>query len=166
MGFLTSPRYSIAIFCLVLVLVASVAGAALKNITIVVPDGSSDHGDPNLLCTPSSWTDVLTFYLGNYVAHAATVISLPGESTISTIKVSLSALLFPTSGLLRGMLAISTFAMFAKTDLQKAARSRALCMVIRSQSWKPHAGDIASDAILASPTIKPPGEQATGGNGN
>lgn len=163
MSFFASPGYSVALLCLVLI--TSVAAAVLKNITIVVPDGSSDHGDPNLLCTPSNWTDVIIFYLGNYIAHAATVISLPGESTISTVKVGLSALLFPTSGLIRGMSAISTFATLAKTDLQKAARSRALCMVVRSLDWKPHAGDIASDAIITSPTIKPPGENATDRNG-
>jgi hypothetical protein len=93
MGFLPSLGYSVAIFGLVLV--ASVGVAAIKNITITVPDGSSNHGDPNLLFTPSSWTDIITFYVGNYAAHAATVISLPGESTISTIRVGLSALLFP-----------------------------------------------------------------------
>lgn len=97
MGFLPSLDYSVAI--LGLLLVASVAAAALQDITIVVPEGSSNHGDPNLLCTPSAWTDIITFYVGNYLAHAATVISLPGEPTFSTVKVALSALLFPTSGL-------------------------------------------------------------------
>lgn len=164
MGFLPSLGYSVAIFGLVLV--ASVGVAAIKNITITVPDGSSNHGDPNLLCTPSSWTDIITFYVGNYAAHAATVISLPGESTISTTRVGLSALLFPTSGLMRGFLTIATFATFAKTDLQKAARSRALCMVIRSQDWKPRVGDVVSDAILASPLIKPLGKNTTDRNGN
>jgi hypothetical protein len=163
MGFLSSTEYSVAIFGLILV--ASVAAAALKNITIAVPDGSSNHGDPNLLCTPSGWTDIVTFFAGNYLAHAATVISLPGESTISTVKVGLSALLFPTSGMLRGMSAVGSFATLAKTDLKKAARSGALCMVVRNDKWKPHVGDVVSDAILASPSAKTLGKSTKDRNG-
>jgi len=163
MGFFSSLGYSVAIFGLVLI--ASVAAAAFKNITIAVPDGTSNHGDPNLLCTPSGLIDIITFYAGNYLAHAATVISLPGESTFSIVKVSLSALLFPTSGMLRGLSAVGSFATFAPTDLKKAARSGALCMVIRNENWKPHVGDVVSDAILASPLAQIPGKSNTDRNG-
>jgi len=45
----------------------------MENITIVVPAGSRDHSNPKLLSTPTQWTDIATFFLANYVAHAATV---------------------------------------------------------------------------------------------
>jgi hypothetical protein len=130
-------------------ILASVASAAvLKNYTITVPEGTSDHNDPNLLCTPSWWQDIIIFYLGNYIAHVATILSLPGESRSSKIRVSVAALLFSVSGLLRGLLTIMTYASFGKTDLQKAARAGALCMVVRNQDWRPEPGDIVADAYL------------------
>jgi len=131
------------------IILASVASAAvLKNYTITVPEGASDHNDPNLLCTPSGWQDIIIFYLGNYIAHVATILSLPGESRRSKIRVSVAALLFPVSGLLRGLLTILTYASFGETDLQKAARAGALCMVVRNQDWRPEPGDIVADAYL------------------
>jgi hypothetical protein len=133
---------------LAIIYCSSASVAASQNITITVPDGTSNHGDPNLLCTPTSWTDVLVFFLGNYIAHAGTVIVLPGESTVSLTFAVIFALLFPTSGILRGISAIHSFAKFAKTDLQMAARAQALCMVARKEDWTPKAGDSISGAII------------------
>ncbi|KAE8441463.1 hypothetical protein EG329_004919 [Mollisiaceae sp. DMI_Dod_QoI] len=67
---------------------------------------------------------------------------------MSTIRASVSALFFPTSGLMRGFITICTFASFAKTDLRKAARARALCMVLRNQEWVPRPGDMVRDAYI------------------
>jgi hypothetical protein len=142
---------------LVSTIVASAASAAiLKNYTITVPEGTSDHNNPNLLCTPSGWQDIIIFYLGNYIAHVATIISLPGESASSKIRVSFASLLFPVSGLMRGLLTILTYASFGKTDLQKAARAGALCMVVRNQDWRPEPGDIVADAYLEETKKKSP----------
>jgi hypothetical protein len=86
-----------------LLLVASLAASSpLKNITLTVPDGTSTDGDPNLLCTPTRWTDIIIFFLGNYVAHAATAITLPGERWEVAALTAIGALLFPTSGVFRG----------------------------------------------------------------
>jgi hypothetical protein len=123
-------------------------GSPPPNYTFNVPEGTLNHNDPHLLCTPTGWQDIITFYLGIYLAHVATIISLPGESTKATIRVSLASLLFPISGLMRGSSTILTFASFAKTDLQKAARSRALCVVVRTQDWKPEPWDSIADAYL------------------
>jgi hypothetical protein len=76
------------------------------NITITVPEGTSNHGDPNLLCTPIKWTDVVVFYGVNYLAHAVTVKSIPGEQAWSTIQAIICALIYPYSGVLRGIEAI------------------------------------------------------------
>jgi hypothetical protein len=146
MGILSSLK-AVAFF-IGAIFAALAAGAALKNITITVPDGTTSHGDPNLLCTPADWRDVIIFYLGNYLAHAATVITTPGESTFSVIATMISALFFPTSGVLRGASAIMTFAKFAKDDLQTAARARALCMVVRTEAWRPQKGQTFPHAVL------------------
>jgi hypothetical protein len=80
--------------------------APTMNITITVPSGTTNHGDPNLLCTPTKWTDIILFYTVNYIAHAVTVKSIPGEQKYDSAFLILSALLYPYSGLLRGLEAI------------------------------------------------------------
>lgn len=79
---------------------------SLQNITITAPNGISDHGDPHLLCTPSTWTDIAIFFLANFVFHAATVKSLPGEPMAATWLALLTALLLSVSGIVRGINAI------------------------------------------------------------
>ena len=101
-----------------------------SNVTL--PAGVSDHGSPDLLCLPTKWTDIVIFFLGNYVAHAATVRTAPGISIIENIRRVIGALLFPVSGIIRGFDGIISLANFAPTDLQKAARAGALCKVVRT----------------------------------
>jgi hypothetical protein len=144
------------------ILISSASAAILKNHTITVPEGTSNHNDPNLLCTSSGWQDIIIFYLGNYIAHVATIISFPGESARSKLRVSVASLLFPVSGLMRGLLTILRYASFGKTDLQKAARAGALCMVVRNQDWRPQPGDIVADAYLDETKKKSPGRDAAG----
>ena len=101
------------------------------NLTLSVPKGSSNHGNPQLLCTPPAWYDLPLFFLSNYLAHAATVISSPGEHWLNTLYVATYALLLPMSGVARAFSAICYYARFKKDPIQKAARAGALCMVGR-----------------------------------
>ena len=114
-----------------------------QNITVTVPEGTQSHGNPNLLCTPTRWTDVAIFFLANYVAHAATTKSLPGEPALATLRVLVLALCLPLSGVLRGCRAIGQRAAFSQTPLESAARARALCIVVRTIGWVPQRGDVA-----------------------
>jgi hypothetical protein len=107
-----------------------------------VPAGTSDHGDPNLLYTPTKWFDVVVFYLANYLVHAATVKASPGESTIDLAFAVFLAIAFPFSGVVRGLEAIARHASFSwrrKTfscgDLRTTTRAGALCFVVRNESW-------------------------------
>ena len=104
----------------------------MSNITL--PTGTSNHGDPELLCLPTKWTDVIVFFLGNYLAHAATLRSVPGRSVYQSFVAMLTALFFPVSGVRLGVRGIFSLAALAKTDLQVAARAGALCKVIRTDS--------------------------------
>ncbi|KAJ7050592.1 hypothetical protein C8F01DRAFT_1034920, partial [Mycena amicta] len=104
---------------------------SVMNLTITVPYGTSNHGDPSLLCTPTHWTSILAFFLGNYIAHAATTLSYPGEEFGGYLQTIIIALLFPTAGVVRGFDAIFRCAILATSDLMCAARAGALCMVIR-----------------------------------
>ena len=127
-----------------------------EDITITVPKGTRlQGGDLQIVCTPSKWTDVATFFLANYVAHAVTLKSLPGESTISVLRNVVCSLLFPISGVRRAVNAISQRAIFAKTPLEAAAKAGALCMVVRTLEWKPEHGDVVRIFDVQEPHRKP-----------
>ena len=108
-----------------------------------MPEGTQSHGNPNLLCTPTRWTDVAVFFLANYVAHAATIMSLPGEPALATLQVLFAALCFPVSGVTKGVKAIGQRAVFSSTPLETAAKAGALRVVVRTPVWTPQRGDMA-----------------------
>src|SRR5271169_4416932 len=116
--------------------------AAPTNITISVAAGTSNHGNPNLLCTQLSWTAIVVFFLGNYVAHAATVRRVLGQSNISAIGSRITAAFLPAVGLQRGIVLIQTFAIFGDSELEVATRAGVLCMLARDANWQPKDGDV------------------------
>jgi len=124
------------------------------------PLRSRDHNDPHLICSPTKWTDIVVFFFGNYFAHAATIKSLPGEGKLSTVGTVVGALLFPASGVVRGLTAILTLSVFAGTDLETAARAGALCMVVRSKTWRPPAREETYKDALVKVAARPNGVDA------
>ncbi|KAL3302029.1 nacht domain-containing protein [Colletotrichum asianum] len=90
-----------------------------------------------LLCQETKWTDVVVFYLGNYIAHAATITTRPGQSTLITVVTMIGAVLLPGTGIWNGMKAILSLARFAPTDLQTAARAGALYAVVKDNNNQP-----------------------------
>lgn len=137
----------------ILTLATPALAQPLNNITISVPPGTTDHGDPQVLCLPAQWIDVLIFFLANYVAHAATLKSIPGEPSNDVIRNTLLALVLPGLGMARAMRAIFRRARFrdgckgkgAAVQLQRAAQAGALLMLIRSPVWRPLPGDEVRD---------------------
>ena len=131
--------YSIA---LVIPQVLSVPAALSpsQNSTIPVPEGTTNHGNPNLLCTRSTWSNIATFFLANYMAHAATVKSDPGQPVLVGFWSMLLALTLPTFGASKGLDAVRRCAIFGGSPLQKAKRAGALCEVVRTRDWKPQPG--------------------------
>jgi hypothetical protein len=75
---------------------------AADGVTVSGPN-VSNHGQPNLACFPITTTDILIFFLTNYVAHAATVKIRPGASTKEKIFYILHSLLFPVEGVARAI---------------------------------------------------------------
>ena len=132
------------------------APSPTKYLNVLVPNGSRLRGNnQQYLCTPSTWQDVATFLLANYVAHAVTVKSLPGESTLSFLRNIVSSLFFPVMGVKRGLRAIYQCAILAKTPLEAAAKAGALCMVVRTVEWKPEHGDVVVISDIREPQKKP-----------
>ena len=117
------------------------AGQDSMNLNLTVPYGTTNHGDPSMLCVPTQWHDVLLFLCGNYLAHALTVVPKPGEPWTDLLLRTVVALFFPNYGMRDGLDAIFRHAIIVKDPLQRAARASALCMVVRSPSWKPYVGD-------------------------
>ncbi|CAL5871086.1 uncharacterized protein PFLUO_LOCUS5332 [Penicillium psychrofluorescens] len=111
-----------------------------KTTTVTLPPGVTYNPDTHLFCAPTKWTDVATFFLGNYISHAATVITFPGEPWQVVALNMLLAIVFPGMGAARGLLAIIRHAALCKDPIQRALRSRAMCMVVRSKEWKPSSG--------------------------
>lgn len=72
---------------------------------------------------------------------------MPGESTLTVAVTALTALFSPAAGAYRGLLGITSLTVFRKTALEKAARARALCMVIRTPEWKPDNGGTLHNTI-------------------
>jgi hypothetical protein len=101
------------------------------NTTAEIHFGDSNHKDPNLLCKPTKWTDIVVFFLGNYIAHAATIMTLPGESSFSVAIATVEALLFPVTGMLRGVRIIRRLPILGRNQLEIAARAGALYMVVK-----------------------------------
>lgn len=124
-------------------LLASVAWAQNStNTTTTATNNSTQCPIPNVpghfyssdckfLCRQTRWTDALVFFLGNYVAHAATVVTKPGQTTLSSVTAIVTAILFPGSGVRNGVDAILSKAIWGKTDLLIAAHAGALCAVVK-----------------------------------
>jgi hypothetical protein len=108
------------------------------------------NGDCSLLCRPTKWYDILIFFLGNYLAHVATVVSLPGASIVSQLFNLVCALLFPFSGIGLGLEAIASLAIFAPTPLRTATRAGALLMVFRTQKAGKAAPECSSTQAINS----------------
>ena len=126
------------------------ASRPTQNVTLQGPYGTTDHGDPDSLCIPPTWMDIASFILFNYIAHGATIVSNPGGS--STFGGVMVAILLPITGVKRAFNSILRHPrLTAKNDLEVAARSGALCMLIRKQGWKPRKGDDIRNALINNP---------------
>ncbi|TGO22119.1 hypothetical protein BPAE_0181g00020 [Botrytis paeoniae] len=126
----------------------------LTNITIKVPNSTTQHGNEHILCLPITknyWPSVaavIIFFATNYLAHAATVKSSPGDDSLLQGCNALLALFFPMSGLLRALNAIVRLPIRARNELEKACRAGALCMVVRAPHWRPKPGQKFSVGVV------------------
>jgi hypothetical protein len=120
----------------------------LPNSTLAL-GAFTNHGDPDLFCTPSTTISILFFFLANFLAHCATVKSYPAETHAELLVAVVLALFFPSSGVIRALDSILRHSRIrpGTNDAQKAAKAGALCMVVRTSDWKPLPGDVVRDVI-------------------
>ena len=131
------------VFFLLSELVRGRSTSTASNTTI-----ASNNNDPKVHCDRTHWYDICWFFFANYILHALSVRSLPGENFYSATVFKFCCLLIPFTGLRRGLSLISRGGNLAGNDLQAAARANALCMVIRKPDWRPHVGDEISGCQL------------------
>src|ERR1700691_4967511 len=113
---------ALSILCSLLGAKASLPGTT--NSTVELPSGTSNHGNPHLLCLPTRWRDIAAFYAGNFITHAATVKYYPGEPDFDRFQNTMLSLFFPTWGIIRGLNMIMRHSVFRrKNKLEAAARA-------------------------------------------
>jgi hypothetical protein len=100
-------------------------------------DIQNRYGGDFVVCAPASWTRILEFVFLNYASHAVTIKTLPGEKVYSIMLRMFFALLLPFSGILWALEAIYRSGILESDPLRRAARSGALCMVVRDKDWWP-----------------------------
>ena len=124
---------------------------AAQNVTLFAPDGTSFFTATDELCLPAGWQDILGFFAGNYVAHAATVRVPAGSTTLTRVTLMLTALFFPGMGMITAVSGICGCSAFAPTPIETACRAGALVMVVRNYDWRPADGDTVENAVLCDP---------------
>lgn len=87
----------------------------------------ADKGE--FVCRPVHGVDIVKFLFFNYVLHAVTVLSSPGDGLVLSIINKIVGLCMPLFGTVRAITAIHRFARGQNTPLELALRARALCMI-------------------------------------
>lgn len=102
--------------------------------------------ESNLICTQTTWSDIALFFIANYFVHCLTIKSYPAETRLEVGIAMVLSLFLPGSGISRAMDAIIRHSRWAGGNVfEKAARARALCMVVRTDGWKAKVEDILKD---------------------
>jgi hypothetical protein len=134
------------LYASVLYVLFSLSSAA--PVTNTIPPGVAYYVSPDEICLKAGWLDILTFYIGNYVAHAATIRRTPGGHWSTNLLQRLISLLFPPFGLQQAVSDIVSLPLLGRSKLQVACRSGALLMLVRDNQWTPIAGDCIAEGFL------------------
>lgn len=92
-------------------------------------------------CRPAEWNDILLFFFLNYVTHAFTLKSYPGDGLVYSLPLNFLAMLFPYAGVLKAWDSIRIVQLGQKSDLGRAKTAGALCVVARDDDWRPEGGE-------------------------
>ncbi|KAG0126994.1 hypothetical protein HOY82DRAFT_568935 [Tuber indicum] len=108
--------------------------------------------------SPAPWTQILSFFLTNYIARIATFKKTSGyKGSRDHIRTAIS-LFVPFYGISQAAETIARGARFlGRDELGGALHAKALCVVQRLESWRPRNGNIVCGCI-----IEPPPSRTTG----
>ncbi|OXV09929.1 hypothetical protein Egran_02308 [Elaphomyces granulatus] len=111
--------------------IRNVTSSAARTATTTT--NMSPKAESKLTC----WHNIVSFFVVNYLAHAATVISFPDEPVKIVMLNMVLAILLPATGAMRGLIAIFRHGIFVRDPIKQALRAQALCMVVRTEKWRP-----------------------------
>ena len=89
------------------------------------------------MCTSAGWDDILVFLMVNYLAHAATSVKFPEETSWEVNKRRADALLAPYIGLMYALRKIQWCLVLETDPMRRACRAEALCQIVRTEEWRP-----------------------------
>ncbi|KAF8248685.1 hypothetical protein K440DRAFT_660728 [Wilcoxina mikolae CBS 423.85] len=85
----------------------------------------------NTYCRSADWMDVVKFFVANYLTHAFTVITHPGDLNRDSVVFMIWSLFTPFAGVARAVMVIAQYARGAKDDLSMAHRAGALYTLVK-----------------------------------
>ncbi|KDQ51989.1 hypothetical protein JAAARDRAFT_492802 [Jaapia argillacea MUCL 33604] len=91
----------------------------------------------SIVCNRTTWHDIVIFFVANYIAHAATVPSVPGAKWYDSAFWTTVSLFLPLAGLGKSAGLVGRHFLAGKSDLEKASAREALLVVVRSRDWQP-----------------------------
>ncbi|KDQ51952.1 hypothetical protein JAAARDRAFT_210755 [Jaapia argillacea MUCL 33604] len=91
----------------------------------------------SVVCLPTTWHDIIVFFVVNYVAHAATIPTVAGAKWYDTTCWTILSLLLPFAGLGKSIGLILNHMMVGSSDLEKASSRDALLIAVRADDWEP-----------------------------
>jgi hypothetical protein len=92
-------------------------------------------------CAAIDFKGVLVFFLGNYVAHAATVPFRPGGKWMESAPFAFASLIYPLFGLIRAAALLDKHRKFGKDEIGLAIAQGAVMVAVRSKDWEPPTHD-------------------------
>jgi len=102
--------------------------------------------------TPAPWTQILSFFLTNYIARIATFKKTSGYAGSRDHLRTVISLFVPFYGISQAAETIARGARFlGRDELGGALYAGALCVVQRLETWRPMDGDIICGCIIKSP---------------
>jgi anaerobic C4-dicarboxylate transporter len=107
----------------------------LQNITVEVPNGTTAFYNPPEICIPTQWLDIVVFLLTNYGAHIGTIRIDAGSRGSYKLGKYVLCFFFPLVGLQLALACIFDTAMFARSSIEKAARSGALLRIVPKDKY-------------------------------
>lgn len=105
---------------------------------------------------PAPWTQILSFFLTNYIARIATFKKTSGYKGSRDYLRTAVSLFVPFYGISQAAETIARGARFlGRDELGGALHAGALCVLQRNETWRPTSGD-----IIRGCTVEPPGRRS------
>jgi hypothetical protein len=87
--------------------------------------------NPEIICRPSTWLDIFTFFILNYGLHAITIPTRPGLLGKEAIVLLMYTISSPYGHMMVSIGKIVRFSKPWKTELEQAFQSRAVCVLVK-----------------------------------